>query len=122
LKPLLEGPPAALYPGELHKIFVHHDKAPSHTARNTERYADEVKKRLGVTIISNSDIPVKAPDASPMDFHGFGYLKQILYSPNESTPDGACKVLEDNWNSVTPETVKKVFDSLERRLRLISRT
>jgi len=81
LKPLLEGPELRLlYGNELHKIFVHHDLATSHTSHLTTAYAEDLKSRTGITIIPKEEIPVKAPDASPMDFFGFGYLKQRLFS------------------------------------------
>src|SRR5271156_6350868 len=51
LKPLLEVEVAKLYPGEMDKVFVHHDKASSHTAKKTVPYAEDLKARTGVTII-----------------------------------------------------------------------
>jgi len=50
---LLEESVASLYPGELHEVFVHHEKASAHTAHNTQRYAPDLKKKLGLTIIAN---------------------------------------------------------------------
>lgn len=122
LKPLLEDSLPKLYPGELHKIFVHHDKASSHTSRRTAQYATDLKNRLGISIISNEEIPVKSPDASPFHFYGFGYLKQRIHHRKATTLDGAWKLLKEEWNKVTPETVKKVFDSWKRRLRMIARS
>ena len=78
LKPLLEVNLPKLYPGELHKVTVHHDAATSHTAKKTVAYAGDLKSRLGISIIPKADISVKSPDASPMDFIGFGYLKRRL--------------------------------------------
>jgi hypothetical protein len=54
LKPILEESVAKLYPGELDKVFIHHDMATSHTSRKTSRYAQDLKARLGMTIIDNS--------------------------------------------------------------------
>jgi hypothetical protein len=79
LKPLLETHVPKLYPGETSKVYVHHDAATSHTARLTRDYAKDLHDRLGITIINNKDIPVKSPDASPMDFFEFGFLKQKLF-------------------------------------------
>jgi len=30
---------------------------------------------LGIKVIKYSDIPVKSPDVSPLDFFGLGYVK-----------------------------------------------
>ena len=122
LKPLLEGSVAKLYPNETHKVFVHHDKASSHTSRKTALYAADLKRRLGMTIINNDQIPVKSPDCSPMDFFGFGVLKQRLHMRRATTIQGVRKVLDDEWSKITPETVRKVFDCWKPRCRLISRT
>jgi len=53
LTPLLEESVASLDPGELHEVFVHYEKALAHTAHNTQRYAADLKKKLGITIIPN---------------------------------------------------------------------
>ncbi|UYV75772.1 PRLHR [Cordylochernes scorpioides] len=54
------------------KVFLHHDKASSHTSNKTQQFLQEMKDTLGLNFIRNSDIPVKSPDASPLDFYGFG--------------------------------------------------
>lgn len=78
LKPLLETHLPSLYPNDLSSVTVHHDAAPSHTAKKTQAYARDLEHRLGIKILKNSEIPVKSPDVSPMDFFGFGYLKKNL--------------------------------------------
>jgi hypothetical protein len=93
LKPLLEVSVPALYPGELHRIFVHHDKASSQTSHDTQRYAKDLKERLGITIIPNAEIPVKSTDASPIEFYGFGYLKQWQHGRKAVTQDGVWKLI-----------------------------
>lgn len=120
LRPLLEGPVAALYPGETEKIFVHHDKASSHTAKKTTAYAEDLKSRTGITIIPNEEIPVKSPDTSPMDFFGFGLLKQKLHFRKAKTIEGVWKILKEEWNSITPEMVRKVYNSWKLRLRKVA--
>jgi hypothetical protein len=121
LKPLLEVEVPKLYPGECDKVFVHHDAASSHTARNTQAYATHLKQNLGITLIQNKEIPVKSPDASPLDFYGFGHLKQALFKRKATTLEGIWKVLVDEWKKVTPETCRKVFNSWKRRLLTISK-
>lgn len=67
-----------LYPEGLERVFIHHDGATSHTADLTKKEMDNLKMYFGFNIIKKEDIPPKAPDASPLDFFGFGYLKQAL--------------------------------------------
>ena len=121
LKPLLEVEIPKLYPGEVNKVFVHHDKATSHTASLTTKYAEDLKRRLGITIISKNDIPVKSPDTSPMDFFAFGYLKQKLFSRRARTLDGVWKVCQKEWNQIPSEMISKVFASWKRRLLTVSK-
>ena len=60
------------------KVYFHHYKASSHTANLTTEYLVKMKAELGISCINKDEIPVKAPDGSPLDFFGFGYLKQRL--------------------------------------------
>lgn len=54
-----------------------------------------------------------------MDFFGFGYLKQKVFKRRASTLGGLWKVLNQEWNLVTPETCRKVFENWKFRLRLV---
>ncbi|UYV75579.1 hypothetical protein LAZ67_13000660 [Cordylochernes scorpioides] len=59
--------------GKWTKCSVHHDKASSHTSNKTQQFLQEMKDTLGLNFIRNSDIPVKSPNASPLDFYGFDW-------------------------------------------------
>jgi len=98
LKPLLEVGVVGLYGEEASKVYILHDAAPAHTSTFTRAYAEDLKERLGMTIIFNKEIPVKSPDTSPMDFFGFGYLKQKLKGRRARTLDGVWKILNQLWN------------------------
>lgn len=121
LKPIIEQQLPKLYKNELHKVVIHHDQASSHMSNATEAYAAEIKEKLGVTILFKEDIPVKGPDVSPLDFFGFGYIKQRFNCHKKMTLDGAWKALKSEWNKVSAATCKRVIESWKRRLRLIPR-
>jgi hypothetical protein len=53
LKRLLEKELPKLYPGEVNKVFVHHDKASSHISIKTSEYSADLKARTGISIIDN---------------------------------------------------------------------
>jgi hypothetical protein len=122
LKPLFTIHLPCLYPNEMDKVFFHHDKATSHTATFTARYLEQLKRELGIQYLEKQDIPVKAPDASPspLDFFGFGYLKQQLSNRRAQTLDGVWKVAQEEWSKIDLEMIENVFNSWKRRLRLIS--
>jgi hypothetical protein len=79
LKPLLEIELPKLYPNDLHKVFLHHDKASSHTAIKTQEYLEDLKLRSGINYIKNSEIPIKSLDGSPLDFFGFVILNRSFF-------------------------------------------
>lgn len=108
-----------MYPGELHKVFLHHDKASSHTAKKTMAFLNDTKAELGLNFIANSDIPVKSPDISPLDFYGFGFLKQRLFNRRPKTVAGLWNVLKDVWSQITIEKVTEVFSAWKLRCRVV---
>lgn len=120
LKPLFRDLLPSLYPDDMDKVFLHHDKATVHTAEFTKQYLEKIRQEAGISYIAKEDIPVKAPDASPLDFFGFGYLKQRLQSRRAKTLEGIWKVAKEEWSTIDTEMVKKVMAAWKRRLRLIS--
>jgi len=119
LKPLVEHHLPKLYPHDMSKVKIHHDAASSHTAKKTAAYAAEVKQKVGVSIIFNKDIPVKSPDASPLDFFGFGFLKRRLFRRRARTERGLWKLMQQEWSKVNQDLVNKVYNCWKRRLRLV---
>jgi [histone H3]-lysine36 N-dimethyltransferase SETMAR len=120
LRPLLEREVPKLYaPNELAKVVVHHDQAASHTAKKTTMYANDLKGRTGITILSKEEIPVKSPDISPLDFFGFGYLKRQLFKHRPTTQNGVWKVLKREWSKIDQALIDRTFESWKRRLRLV---
>ncbi|UYV69820.1 K02A2.6-like [Cordylochernes scorpioides] len=107
LKPVIEQL-KDLYPGEMDKVFLHHDKASSHTSNKTQQFLQEMKDTLGLNFIRNSDIPVKSPDASPLDFYGFGMLKQRLFNRRPKTEAGLWKAAQEEWSNISLSKVKEV--------------
>ncbi|UYV63658.1 FZD9 [Cordylochernes scorpioides] len=120
LKPVIEQL-KDLYPGEMDKVFLHHDKASSHTSNKTQQFLQEMKDTLGLNFIRNSDIPVKPPDASPLDFYGFGMLKQRLFNRRPKTEAGLWKAAQEEWSNVSLSKVKEVFAAWKVRCREIAK-
>ncbi|UYV67875.1 K02A2.6-like [Cordylochernes scorpioides] len=120
LKPVIEQL-KDLYPGEMDKVFLHHDKASSHTSNKTQQFLQEMKDTLGINFIRNSDIPVKSPDASPLDFYRFGMLKQRLFNRRPKTEAGLWKAAQEEWSNVSLSKVKEVFAAWKVRCREIAK-
>jgi histone-lysine N-methyltransferase SETMAR len=120
LKPLFKNHLPRLYGNDINKVFFHHDKASSHTAGLTIDYLKQMKKELGISYLEKHEIPVKSPDASPLDFFGFGYLKQKLFHRKATTLAGVWKLCQEIWSEIDIDLVKRVFESWKKRCRMIS--
>lgn len=101
------------------RIFFHHDKASSHTSTKTQNYLKTVSEKTGLSYIKKDDIPVKSPDCSPLDFYGFGMLKQKLENRKAQTLAGVWKHANSIWNGITIGEIERVFESWKRRCRMI---
>lgn len=119
LGPLVKKWLPTLYPEGLEKVFVHHDAAPSHISGATLAFMNELTIQYGITFIRKEDIPVKSPDASPLDFFGFGYLKQKLKQRRVRTLAGLRKAASSVWLQIDREMVLRCFESWHKRLLMI---
>ena len=52
----------------MHRLVFHHDKVSSHIAKLTMEYLEDWHEKYSITFLEKSDIPVKGPDISPLDF------------------------------------------------------
>ena len=105
-----------MYPEELQRVYVHHDAAPSHTSAKTTEFLKKVSQETKITFIQASEIPVKSPDASPLDFFGFGFLKQRLRAKKATTIAGLRKVARSIWSEISTEAIINVYESWRKRL------
>jgi hypothetical protein len=78
LKPIFYEEIPNLYPGLCDKVEVHQNKASSHTSASTLQFLQNITSETKIKAIPFDHIPVKSPDASPMDFCAFGQLKRAL--------------------------------------------
>ena len=64
-----------LFPvGEEKKMIYHHDSAPGHTSKKTNAFLNKSK----INYVKPEEWMPKSPDAVPMDYSTWGYLKQQL--------------------------------------------
>ena len=119
LKKIVEEELPKMCPGEMHKVFIHHDKASSHTARITEQYLQSQKEQQGIRYLKKDEIPVKGADISPMDFFGFGYIKQKLKKKRPTTLEGLWKLVRETWARLPVDTPGLVMAAWKRRCRMV---
>lgn len=70
MKPIFEEEIPRVYGRDSLKVFIHMDKASSHTAKSSMAYYRRMEAETRIKVIAFSSIPVKSPDAFPMDFCG----------------------------------------------------
>lgn len=72
LKPFLSDDLTRLFPdNEKKKMVYHHDSAPSHTSKQTIDFMNESM----MNYVKPEEWVPKSPDAAPMDYAIWGYLK-----------------------------------------------
>jgi len=98
-----------MYPNEHYKVYLHHDKCTTHAAAYTQEYLQNLQHRTAIHFIKNEEIAFKSPDASPMDFFGFGYLKQKLSRSHVTITEGVCKLCSYIWSTIDAQIAKKVI-------------
>ena len=79
-------------------------------------FAEEMHAKYGITFIKKEHIPVKGADISPMDFHGFGYLKNEINKTRVRTFEGMCKKLAKIWSEVSVKQCQDTYRSWKSRL------
>jgi hypothetical protein len=121
LEPIYRHDIPYLYGEDKNRVFIHQDKAPSHTSRATTQYCQQMELETGIRTIPFSDIPVKSPDASPMDFCGFGLLKRGLGNRRPKTLNGLWKVCEEVWNTIPLHILQRSLLQWKLRCRAIVR-
>lgn len=97
-------------------IFTfHHDSAPSHTAKSTQKWL----KDNNITYIKPSEWPPFSPDAAPLDFFFWGYLKSKVYKNETSSIDALKKAIYKEVKKIPQNFVNRALREWPRRLRLI---
>lgn len=119
LDPLIHKHLIPYYNDDIKKVTIHFDKAPSHTSNYTANYLYQMKEKYGISFVMKDDIPVKGADISPMDFFGFGFLKQQLQKSRARTAAGKWKVARKIWDEMCPKKCGNVFEAWKRRLRVV---
>lgn len=108
-----------LYGHESTKVLIHMDKASSHTSKSSRAWYEIMKNETKIQVIPFSSIPVKSPDASPMDFCGFGLLKRGLADRRPKSVDGLWKVCKEVWDGIPQVALRKSLLQWKLRCRAI---
>jgi hypothetical protein len=91
------------------------DGAPAHTAKVT---LDFLEDAFSGRVISKGLWPPRSPDLNPCDFYLWGTLKDSINFRNCDTIEDVKQAVADAVRNITPDTLNKVFENLNKRINL----
>lgn len=119
LKPLIKNHLVKSFGDDISKVYIHHDKSPVHVSKFTTEYMETITQKYGIKFIAKEDIPVKGADCAPLDFFGFGHIKQSVERCEVKNLDQLWKLCKSIWRKVSPTTCANVYESWKKRCRTI---
>lgn len=119
LQPIYDHDIPRLYGADAQRVRIHQDKASSHTSASTRQFLQRMEQETGIHAIPFTDIPVKSPDAAPMDFCAFGLLKRALGGRRPRTIAGLWKVCQEEWLKLDMVVLRKSLLQWKLRCRAI---
>jgi arginine repressor/hemolysin-activating ACP:hemolysin acyltransferase len=116
LKPFLSHDVPRLFPNnQKKKMIFHHDNAPSHTSKKTIAFLDASR----ISYVTPEEWMPKSPDAAPMDYSIWGYLKQQMNKQQIETLDELKKKISYQWKKLDQIYIDKVLAKWPKRIYLI---
>lgn len=99
-------------------MWLQLDGAPAHFARNVRDYLDTRFPGKWIGRGGPHHWPPRSPDLTPMDYFLWGYVKNIVYSTAPTTAQDMKTRIQDAFATITPEMLRNVRTSFEKRLML----
>ena len=109
LKKFLARDAKRLYPDG--NFVFHQDSAPSHVSKTTTEFMN-----MNMSYIKKEEWLPKSPDAAPMDFCIWGYLKQKLRYKKVKDMAGLKNALKKVWKELPQEVINKALQSWPKRV------
>jgi hypothetical protein len=104
-----------LYQLKPDEVIFQHDNAPSHSAKGT-------KKWLETNDISVLDWPPQSPDLNPIE-HLWDHLKREIRGKKQcNNVNELWEVVTEAWDSIKPETCRKLVHSMPARLKEVRKS
>jgi hypothetical protein len=97
-----------------HHIIFQHDNAPAHTARATQQWLEQHE-------VQTIQWPAQSPDLNIIE-NLWDTLTRAVTKARPATRVELIQTLHRAWNSITPEHVGRLYDSLPRRVRGVIRS
>ena len=111
--PFLEKDAFRLYPDG--NFVLHQDSAPAHVSKATIQFLD----MLGVNYIPKDEWMPASPDAAPMDFCIWGYMKQKLSQMRIKNISQLKPAVERVWSELSQSVIDRELAAWPKRCKLI---
>ncbi len=111
LTPFLRRDIPKLYPNG--DYLFHQDSAPSHASKKTLKFLRDNR----IPFITPSEWMPNSPDAAPLDYFFWGYLKNRVNKRKPKTISGLKKVIREEVKKVPQMMINKALKSWSRRCR-----
>jgi hypothetical protein len=72
-------------------------------------YLNNIKSKLGITFLDNTDIPFKSQDVAPIDIFTVQYIIKSLFLKHATTIDEIRKPLETEESTILIAPIKPLF-------------
>lgn len=92
--------------------ILHQDSAPSHASKKTIQFL----RSNNIKFITKEEWIPKSPDAAPMDYHVWGYLKRQLWKYKIKDTAGLKRALKREWKNIPQEQINKALEDWPRRV------
>lgn len=100
------------------KMWLQLDGAPPHFSTNVRNYLDREFPNKWIGRGGPHVFPPRSPDLTSMDFFFWGYIKNLVYNTPPTTADDMKIRIEHAFATVTPDILRNVRRSFEKRVRL----
>lgn len=109
LKPFLVRDAKRLYPNM--DFIFHQDSAPSHMSKATAEFMEGKIK-----VLAKEEWIPKSPDAAPMDYFVWGYLKRLLWAKKVKDMAGLKRALQKVWRELPQNLINKALEAWPKRV------
>lgn len=100
---------------QLGPMWFQHDGAPAHSCEQARAWLDSTFP--GQWIGRNGPVlwPARSPDLNPLDFFLWGYIKDLVYTAETTTPQALQETITEACRNIPATVLKAVTGSLLRR-------
>ena len=92
--------------------MFHQDSAPSHASIKTLKFLDDRQ----IAYIKPTEWLANSPDAAPLDYFAWGYLKHQLSKRKASSIASLKRAIVDEVNKMPLETINKALEARPKRV------